>query len=63
MQEIHKSRTSGPSTQAQKFEATVAVNGYKNGPSLRLRINGKWPESMFLVLTNRKVESGDKIEI
>ena len=62
MQQIHKSRTSSPSTQAQKFETTVAVNGYKND-SLRLRINGKWPEFMFLVLTKRKVESGDKIEI
>ena len=48
------SRTSGSSTQAQKFETTVVVNGYKNGPSLRLRIKCKWPESVFLVLTKRK---------
>ena len=40
---------------------TVVVNGYKNGPSLRLRINWKWPKSVFLVLTKRKADSGDEI--
>ena len=34
---VRKSRTSGLSTHAQKFETRVVVNGYKNGPSLRLR--------------------------
>ena len=51
---------------AQKFKTTVVVNGYKNGPSLRLPIhvnNWKWPESVFLcfVLTKRKVDSGNEI--
>ena len=59
--EVRKSRTSGSSTHAQKFETTAVVNGYKNGPSLRLRINWKWPESAFLVLTERKADSGDEI--
>ena len=54
-----KSRTSGSSTHAQKFETTVVVNGYKNGSSLKLRINWKWPESVFLVLTKRIADSGD----
>ena len=52
----------GSSTHAQKFETTVVVNGYKIGPSLRLRISWKWPESVFLVLTKRKAGSGDEIE-
>ena len=42
-QEVRKSRTSVSSTQAHKFETTVVVNGYKNGPSLRLCIKWKWP--------------------
>ena len=40
-QEVHKSQTSGMSMHAQKFETTVIVNGYKNGPSLPLPINWK----------------------
>ena len=39
----------------------MAVNGYKTGPSLRLRINWKWPQSVLLVLTKRKADSGDEI--
>ena len=35
----------------------------KNGPSLRLRINWKWPESVFLVLTKRKADSGGEIGV
>ena len=61
-QEVGKSRASDSSTHAQKFETTVVVNGYKNGPSLRLRINWRWPESVFLVLTKRKADSGDEID-
>ena len=36
---------------AREFEITftLVVNGYINGPSLRLRINLKWPECMFLL--------------
>ena len=60
-QEVHKSQTSGMSTHAQKIETTVIVNGYKNGPSLPLPINWKKPESVFLVLTKRKANSGGKI--
>ena len=51
-QEVRKSRTSGSSTHVQKFETTVVVNGYKNGLSLRLRINWKWSESVFLMLSS-----------
>ena len=51
------------STHAQKFETTVVVNGYKNGPSLRLRINWKWPESVFLVLIKGKADSGDETRL
>ena len=61
-QEVRKSRTFGSSTHAQKIETTVVVNGYKNGPSPRLRINRKWPESVFLVLTKRKAGRGDEID-
>ena len=43
-QEIRDSRTSGSSTQTQKFETIVVANGYKNAPSLRLRIFRNWPE-------------------
>ena len=60
-QEVRESRTSDSSTQTQKFETMVVVNGYQSGPSLRLRINWKWPESVFLLLTKRKEDSGDEI--
>ena len=43
-QEVRESRTSGSSTQTQKSETTVVANGYKNAPSLRLRIFRNWPE-------------------
>ena len=62
-QEVHKSRTSGSSTHAQKFETTVVVNSYKDGPSLQLRINWKWPESAFSVLTKTKGDPGDEIDL
>ena len=39
----------------------MVVKGYKKRPSLRLRINLKWPESVFLVLTKRQAVSGDEI--
>ena len=58
--EVRKSRTSSSSTHAQKIETTVVFNGYKNGPSLRGRINWRWPESVFLMLTKRKAEPGDE---
>ena len=32
-QEVRESRTSGSSTQTQKFETIVVANGYKNAPS------------------------------
>ena len=51
--EIRKSRTSGSSTHAQKFDPTFIVNGYKNRPSLRLLINWKSPESGFLEFESR----------
>ena len=38
---------------------TVA-NSYKNRLSLRLCINWPWPESMFLVLTERKASVRDQ---
>ena len=41
---VSEPRTSGPSTQTQKFETIVVANGYKNAPSLRLRIFRNWPE-------------------
>ena len=34
----------GSSTQTQKFETIVVASGYKNAPSLRLRISRNWPE-------------------
>ena len=37
----------GSSTRAQDFETTVVVNGYKNGPSLRLRIKGTGQNYFF----------------
>ena len=40
----------------------MIVNGYKNEPSTRLRISWKWPESVFLVLTERKADSVDEID-
>ena len=43
-QEVRESRTSGSSTQTQKFETIVVANGYKNAPSQRLRIFRNWPE-------------------
>ena len=43
-----KARNSGSSRQTQKFEKIVFFNGYKNGPSLRLRRDWKWPLSVFL---------------
>ena len=46
-QEVRKSWNSGSSTHAQKFKTKVVVNGYKDGPSLRLRINWKWSESVL----------------
>ena len=54
---FHGRRISGSFTYAQKFETTVVLNSYKNGPSLRLRTNWKWPESVFLVLTKRKARA------
>ena len=50
---------------SSKFEsghwsAPRTRNLAKNGPSLRLRTNW-WPESVFLVLTTRKADSGDEI--
>ena len=56
-----RTRTSGSSTHAQNFETTAVVNGCENGPSLRLRINWKWPKSVFLVLAERKADSGHEI--
>ena len=50
---------------AQEFEITLqlVVNGYINGPSLRLRINWKWPECMFLLLPKRRADFGDEIDL
>ena len=42
-QEVRESWTFGSSTQTQKLETIGVVNGYKNGPSLPLRISWKWP--------------------
>ena len=44
-QEVRESRTSGSSTQTQKFETIVVANSYKNAPSLRLRIFRNWPKA------------------
>ena len=38
----YESRTSGFSTQTQKFKTIVVTNGYKNAPSQRLRIFRNW---------------------
>ena len=53
-QEVRKSRTSDSSTHAQKFETTVVVNGYKTGPSLRLRINWRWARVRVLGADKKK---------
>ena len=42
------------------LKQTVAVNAYKNGPSLRLCINWKWHESVFLVLAKGKHTLGTR---
>lgn len=47
-QEVRESRTSGSSTQSQKFESIAVTNGYKNAPSLRLRMFRDWPEVVVL---------------
>ena len=62
-QGVGESQTSGTSTQTQKFETVVVVNDYKNRPSMRLRINWKWPESVFLLVTKRKANCSYGYEI
>ena len=46
---------------SSKAGSIVPVNCYKYRPSMRLRMNCKWPGHVFLLPTKRKADSGDEI--